>query len=772
MTAKIDSLGEDPTGATNVAAGMTTAETLMGSGYNYTGENTTRQKVVIVFTDGVPTTSTAFNTSVATNAIASAKNLKDDGATVYTIGIFNGVNPEQLYGSSNGNIGSSWEVSSFLGLGDMDSADIAAGNRFLNYLSSNFKTTDEVGLNRSTSGIIIQKIKYTITKNFERDSSSYYLTATDSSSLDNIFQTISENIQSGTATVQLGASTVVQDVVTEYFNVPANGSDITVSTANYNADGTWSAAVPSGLVPTIEGDTVYVTGFDFAKNYCDTTYGRDENDAAASGDFYGRKLIIEFVVTPKAEFLGGNNVPTNGNASGIYTPNSEGTLEIVENFTRPSVNVPIPEIAVDVVDKNVYYSNSLSVSEMTNGMSATANGNNLLETLTWQDDFVNISTTDPSALADLKADTTYSVTVTINPVDTENVEGNTMDVVTGKSGYDTANVYVFKPEVTFKDTTIYKGNTPTGLADTSYVDTVEWKHGDTVAPQSMGTAPELTYSYSNDKTNYDECTTLTPTVYVGTDKVVCEGAAKDKVTVHVLKPSVEVTLADTTCYYGANYNAAGGSSVVSWAEDATTGHTDIPEVEGTAPFATATLQYYKEDNSPFGTIVMPNEDVNVYVKAFNGTTELPATFTTTCDVDDCADHNNGYFTVHPLTCSLIIKKSGWNNIDPNESFIFTVNGNNATYPIENLKVIVHGNGTVQVNGLPVGTYTATEDENWSWRYDFTSANSVKLTDNTVETITATNNRVYDLWLDFAAWCKNVFVVNNDNVTITTKHDEH
>ena len=55
LKAKINGLPSEPEGATNVADGMKQAETLMGSGYNYTGSNTMRQKVVVVFTDGVPT---------------------------------------------------------------------------------------------------------------------------------------------------------------------------------------------------------------------------------------------------------------------------------------------------------------------------------------------------------------------------------------------------------------------------------------------------------------------------------------------------------------------------------------------------------------------------------------------------------------------------------------------------------------------------------------------------------------------------------------------
>ena len=64
-----------PKGATNVAAGMETAKSLLESA----NADTDSQKVVIVFTDGVPTTRNEFSTSVADNAIAVAKRMKDDG---------------------------------------------------------------------------------------------------------------------------------------------------------------------------------------------------------------------------------------------------------------------------------------------------------------------------------------------------------------------------------------------------------------------------------------------------------------------------------------------------------------------------------------------------------------------------------------------------------------------------------------------------------------------------------------------------------------------
>ena len=87
--------GLNAEGATNIGAGMHKAEELMGSKYNYTGKNTERQKVVIVFTDGSPTTSNYFSGTVADDAIKSSKKLKDAGVTVYSVGIFNGADPEE-----------------------------------------------------------------------------------------------------------------------------------------------------------------------------------------------------------------------------------------------------------------------------------------------------------------------------------------------------------------------------------------------------------------------------------------------------------------------------------------------------------------------------------------------------------------------------------------------------------------------------------------------------------------------------------------------------
>lgn len=221
----VDRLPEKPSGATNVAAGMAQAQTQLSNAQK------DHKKVVVVFTDGVPTTQSDFSTEVATNAILTAKALKADQTEIYTIGIFNGVNANQLYGEKwaylayhdvpcTGEVGSYWGGSWAAGLfgrNDFADIDVAAGNRFLNYLSSNFAEATEIGVKRGRydpSNTWVKGDGYKITQNFESSNSNYYLTATDSASLNNVFTQISENINSA-VNEKLDTKAVVKDTVSE-----------------------------------------------------------------------------------------------------------------------------------------------------------------------------------------------------------------------------------------------------------------------------------------------------------------------------------------------------------------------------------------------------------------------------------------------------------------------------------------------------------------------------------------------------------------------------
>lgn len=325
-------------------------------------------KVVIVFTDGMPGNS-GFDAKVATSAIASAKSMKDAGVTVYTVGIFTGANVDQLYGStgfdknSNGSVGSYWANED-----DGDAIDVPAGNRFLNYVSSNFKNASAIGLKSyhdHVGGLLFGKDYYgwEVTQNFNRDKTGYYMTASNSTALNNIFTSISQTI--GSANIDLGSETVIKDIVTPYFTVPQDADAIRLSTAAYNgrefgAPDAADSSVKAEIDPATRA--VNVTGFDFNQNYVTT-------NAKADGTF-GKKLIIEFDVSVEAGFLGGNQVPTNDGQSGIY---AKGTM--IKAFDVPTQDVEVKSITPTADDKTIYLGDSANLQELVH-QNATFDGTN------------------------------------------------------------------------------------------------------------------------------------------------------------------------------------------------------------------------------------------------------------------------------------------------------------------------------------------------------------------------------------------------------------
>ena len=76
-------------GATPADEGMNAAQTALQQA------RPGAKKIVIFFTDGVPTKQSSFNAGVANRAVQTARNMKSAGTLIYSIGIFEGANPEQ-----------------------------------------------------------------------------------------------------------------------------------------------------------------------------------------------------------------------------------------------------------------------------------------------------------------------------------------------------------------------------------------------------------------------------------------------------------------------------------------------------------------------------------------------------------------------------------------------------------------------------------------------------------------------------------------------------
>lgn len=465
VTASINALTAE--GATRTDLGLEMANGILQA--TPVARDETRNRVVVVFTDGSPTDYNGFQKNIANAAITTANTIKNGGTTVYAIGIFAGADAASAGVEPSGN------------LNQGSSSLPAACNWFMQNVSSNNGTPR---------------------------TPSYYLSAGDSASLNNIFQQISSNIQTGGSGTTLGSETVVKDIISPYFTLPEGASAANIHLNTYACTGkngdtyTWSSNSDGngGASATVSGDTVSVTGFNFSENWCGT-----ETDANNNTTVRGKKLVISFDVKPKAGFLGGNGVPTNTSA-GIYE--NADAQEPVKTFPIPTVNVPIKDVTVTAVDKNVYLLGTVTENDCKTG--ATAKCGSVTLDLTkadqnygldaWQTKFVKITTTVNKPTGALTDDGKYTISVEVAPKPQESgiVPPNGTPAV-AKTGTATQNINVFKPELTFKDTEAYYGAAvPENLE--SNLKSTEWKHGTTTdtSVTMLGTKPELTITCAPD----------------------------------------------------------------------------------------------------------------------------------------------------------------------------------------------------------------------------------------------------------------------------------
>ena len=106
---------------------------------------------------------------------------------------------------------------------------------------------------------------------------------------------------------------------------------------------------------------------------------------------------------------------------------------------------------------------------------------------------------------------------------------------------------------------------------------------------------------------------------------------------------------------------------------------------------------------------------------------------------------------------LTIYKTGAEDIDENQSFIFTVKiwaqDGTEEFVLTRFKVAIQGKNSVTIKGIPAGVhYTITEDSNWSWRYNAREATGVLKPGS--NSVTITNSRINNKWLGGDAYCQN------------------
>lgn len=640
-------------GATRTDLGLSTAKGIYDNAEYPSGQ---RSKVVIVFTDGEPTSSNGFENSVANNAIQHANAIKGLPATVYSIGVFGSE-------AQNENI-----------------------TKFMNYISSNlnYRSTPLKMSNDDTP----QK-------------SGYYVYTTDIGQLEAIFASISEEM--GTKI----ENATVKDVISREFVLTSASRATLVGdgcTITDNADGTTTITWP-------------------AHTFSPVTVTSGVPNTSNPG-YFGK----EFQITRTPGFVGGNNVPTNTTASGVYTGST-----CIEQFTVPKANVAI-QYSFSATTKNVYIGTELTPAELYQAPGQTGND-------AWKYAYVTVNfSTDPAVGNPFKPslDTnTYTVTATVNPAPTDADAKGAANIPNSDAVKftQTATVNVFKPTIALQNLAVHLTDKP---VLSSAVSTPVWKHG--TADQTpeelaaMGTAPTLNLSFDKNFSS-DYPADNTPITVAG----VGYSSGGNTITLeagdYTLLPApgssggthftVFVGMPTLTCKDGSLFlgeTLAWGPYLASfgqpqWDLTGAPAGLSLPSEAPTASYqieaATVPTQFTPASaGEQHFSIRMYANGIDITSKA-NILNPAPA--------DGEPEHD---FTISVYAGTLTLKKTGGTAGDNYIVKISWASLDGSTQPAgyaTTFYEILPGDGTeVTISGLPKGTYTVEEDTNpntrWSWRY--------------------------------------------------------
>lgn len=230
-----------------------------------------RNRVVIMFTDGEPNHDNGFDGRVAKAAIDKAKTLKNEsyGASVYTIGIFDGASVGESLPANNDN---------------------GRTNRYMHLVSSNYpeaSSMKDTGTGDVTKG--------------------FYKVASNANSLGSVFTQLGEAI--GKPSITLGSAAVLTDNIAPNFQVPASAEAVEVFTADYDGKNFGKRTPFTGATVKVENGAVTVSGFNYSANFVsETKHPGTDND-------FGKKLIVEFDITVDRTKTYGGTQPANAGAN-------------------------------------------------------------------------------------------------------------------------------------------------------------------------------------------------------------------------------------------------------------------------------------------------------------------------------------------------------------------------------------------------------------------------------------------------------------------------
>lgn len=304
LTSTVDSL--NAAGATQADYGFQKARVALQNA------RTDAKKVIIFFTDGQPTSSNEFEESVANDAVRNAKALKDAGATVYSIGVFGDANPN--------NTSTNWN------------------NRFNAYMhavSSNYPNA--TAWNRLGN---------------RADNSSYYKAATDADQLNNIFESIRQEITKTAEYADVTIHDKLSSWVVSSDGASANGkpAGFTYTKTQHGQTTAWAGA-PEATVAAdgtvswpvtsnggkLEDGVTYTVSFNVKPTQAafDEAVKNHKDDASASGD-------NNFYTNDNPSATVGYRTVVTSSQGGTTTSNPQTALYP----QKPTITLPVSKITV------------------------------------------------------------------------------------------------------------------------------------------------------------------------------------------------------------------------------------------------------------------------------------------------------------------------------------------------------------------------------------------------------------------------------------------
>lgn len=197
---------------------------------------------------------------------------------------------------------------------------------------------------------------YSDTGEFLRNTSSNnsYTLATSGEALDDFFESVTEDVETGVSTVALSDQSIMVDRLSQQFELPDDFSiaeNVTIQTAEHTGNEVFAEPVTvvqseDGIHAVLsqddDGDVrgISVRGFNFVS---------DENVVTTNGEeVNGNKLLVTITgVLAKDEAATGEDIATNIPESGIWDVSDTGEYMMVKAFNQPTTKIENKSFVLD-----------------------------------------------------------------------------------------------------------------------------------------------------------------------------------------------------------------------------------------------------------------------------------------------------------------------------------------------------------------------------------------------------------------------------------------